>query len=391
MPRTAPLFDGLEPAAASETPASGAASLSLRPVEAASLSPAARAFNLQLTRIDKLKSQLRDLDALAQAHRHALHQQVTPLQARHGQAMREMAQFLAQRLQGKLLTALQRETARQILCSLARTLAQDGDAEMAALHDAHNPQTLADLSQARAADLRAQLEAALGGALDDVHEGASADEVLAAGMERLRQSVADEQERRREAAARRKAKKKPGAAQTAAQAQMDDAETTLRKLFRQLASALHPDREPDAQARLAKTALMSEANAAYERKDLVALMQIQQRALLADPLAAAQMSDEKLAALTRLLKQQVADLERERAARQQRLAAEFGLPPGQATNPNILKQQLMAEVAELESAVAALEHDLAQVAEPAALKRWLNQQRDASRRSRADRALDDYW
>lgn len=391
MPRTAPLFDGLEPAAASETPASGAASLSLRPVEAASLSPAARAFNLQLTRIDKLKSQLRDLDALAQAHRHSLHQQVTPLQARHGQAMREMAQFLAQRLQGKLLSTVQRETARQILCSLARTLAQDGDAEMAALHDAHNPQTLADLSQARAADLRAQLEAALGGALDDVHEGASADEVLAAGMERLRQSLADEQERRREAAARRKAKKKPGAAQTAAQAQMDDAETTLRKLFRQLASALHPDREPDAQARLAKTALMSEANAAYERKDLVALMQIQQRALLADPLAAAQMSDEKLAALTRLLKQQVADLERERAGRNDQLAAEFHIAEGFGVTPRTLHMVLNEQVVELEEALMLMDRDLQRVQDDAGLKRWLTEQRNQTRRLQREQQRGDFF
>jgi len=378
-----PRFDDARGAVPSAT------ALRVQPPTQAPLSAAAKAFNLQLTRIDKLKSQLQELDAWEQAHRLALHQNVTPLQKRHSQAMRAMALFLDERLGGKALAAGQRETARQILCGLARTLAEEGDTEMAALHDRHNPQTLAELARGRADALRAQLEEALGEPLGAEHEGASADEVLRAGMERLRQSVEDEQARRRAAAEKRKAKKKPNAAQAAVQAQMEDAETSLRKLFRQLASALHPDREPDAQARLAKTALMSEANAAYERKDLVALMQIQQRAALADPQAAAQMGDDKLAALTRLLKQQVADLERERAARNDRLAAEFQVPMGFGVTPKTLQMVLHDQVFELEEALALMQEDLERVQADAGLKRWLAEQRNATRRLRREQTQDD--
>jgi hypothetical protein len=368
-----------------------ATALSVQPPAQAPLSAAARAFNLQLTRIDKLKRQLQELAALEQAHRLALHQSVTPLKKRHSLAMREMALYLQERLGSKALVAGQREAARQILCGLARTLAQEGDAEMAALHDRHNPQTLAELARGRADELRAQLEEALGGPLGAEHDGASADEVLRAGMERLRRSVEDEQARRREAAEKRKAKKKPSAAQAAAQAQMDDADTSLRKLFRQLASALHPDREPDAQARLAKTALMSEANAAYERKDLVALMQIQQRAALADPLAAAQMSDDKLAALTRLLKQQVADLERERAGRHDQLAVEFDVRPGFGVTPKTLQMVLQEQVFELEEALTEMQHDLERVKADAGLKRWLTEQRNETKRLQRDQAHSGFF
>jgi hypothetical protein len=51
--------------------------------------------------------------------------------------MRAMTLFLETRLADKVLTATQREVARQTLCGLARTLAQEGDAEMAAVHDRH--------------------------------------------------------------------------------------------------------------------------------------------------------------------------------------------------------------------------------------------------------------
>lgn len=368
-----------------------AATLRVLPPGEQPASPAVRAFNLQLTRIDKLKTQLAELDALAQSHRVELHRWVAPLQQRQRECMRELALALAEQLQGKALSRLQQDTATEALCRLAQTLAEEGDTAMAALHDRHSRQSLAQKKQTAADALRARLEDVLGEPLDGAGEDASMEELLRAGMARLRESQDEEQARRQAKAKARKAKQKPGTEQVKVQAQQTDAETQLRTLFRQLASALHPDREPDAQERLRKTALMSEANAAYGRKDLVTLMQIQLRAELADPAAVSRLADDKLAALTLLLKQQVADLERERAARQQRLAGEFELPPGQATNPNTLKQHLLAQVDALESAVAQLERDLEQVQEPAALKRWLNQQRERPGRVRVDRDPDDYF
>lgn len=376
-------------------PSPGSDATALRVVSSGAVpaSAAVRAFNLQLTRIDKLKAQLAELDALAQSHRVELHRWVAPLQQRQSERMREMASWLAECLRGKALSRLQQETATAALCRLAQTLAEEGDRAMAALHDRHSPQTLAQKKQAAADALRARLEGVLGEPLADTDAGASMEELLRAGMERLRASRDEEQERRRAKGQARKARQKTGAGQAKAQERQEDAEKQLRTLFRQLASALHPDREPDAQERLRKTALMSEANAAYGRKDLVTLMQIQLRAELADPAAISRLADDRLAALTLLLKQQVAGLERERAARQQRLAGEFDLPPGQTTNPNTLKHHLLAQVDEMEAAVAQLERDLEQVQEPAGLKRWLNAQREQRSRPaqvRAGRDPDDY-
>lgn len=353
-------------------------------------SSAARAFNLQLTRIDKLKAQLDALDTLGQSHRVELHRWVAPLQQRQRQRTRDMALWLAECLQGKTLSRLQHDTATEALCRLAQTLAEEGDKTMAALHDQHSRYTLAQKKQAAADALRAKLEAVLGEPLADTDPDAPMEELLRAGMARWREAQDAAQARRRDKKSARKARQKPGAEQEQAQAQQADADTQLRTLFRQLASALHPDREPDPQERLRKTALMSEANAAYGRKDLVTLMQIQLRAELADPAAVSRLADDKLAALTLLLKQQVAELERERAARQQRLAAEFDLPLGAVSNPNTFKQSLLAQVDALEQAVAQLEHDLEQMQESAGLKRWLNAQRSAPSSVRANRDPDDY-
>lgn len=351
-----------------------AAALQVLPPGEQALSAAARAYNLQLTRIDKLKSQLAAMDALAQQHRQALHSAVDPLRRQLAHEQRALTLALDGHLQGKLLSRTQADTARTVLCRLARDLAEAGDAAMRELHDRHSPRTLAQLKQDSADALRQRLEAVLGEPLEDEGQNLSAEQLLRAGMERLRRSQEAAQQQRREAAQARRERRQPGAA--ARQTGQDDADTLLRRLFRQLASALHPDREPDAQARLRKTALMSEANAAYEKRDLVALLQIQARAELADPAAGQQLSDDRLASLTLLLKAQVAALERERAARQGALADEFDLPEGVSPNANTLLQNRIDQTRALEGALAQLARDLEQAGDPAQLKRWLNAQRE---------------
>lgn len=353
------------------------AALRVLPPTAQALSPAARAYNHQLTRVDKLRSQLAEMDALAQLHRAAMHEAVDPLRRQLASEQRALALALDGHLQGKLLSRVQADTARTALCRLARTLAEAGGAgaeAMRELHDRHSPRTLAQLKQSAADAMRERLEAVLGEPLEDGGQDLTAEQLLRAGMERLRRSEEEAQERRREATQAKRARKKAGAAQH--EAERHDADTLLRRLFRQLASALHPDRESDPQARLRKTALMSEANAAYEKRDLVALLQLQARAELASPDAVHQLSDQRLASLTLLLKAQVAELERERAGRQQALAEEFDLPDGVSPNANTLQHQRIHQTRVLEVALVQIGRELDQANDPVRLKRWLNSLRD---------------
>ena len=112
--------------------------------------------------------------------------------------MRELALRLAGCLQGKALSRLQQETAAEALCRLAQTLAEEGDVAMAALHDQHSRQTLAQKKQAAADAMRARLEEVLGEPLGEAGEDASMEELLRAGMARLRESQEEEQARRRQ-------------------------------------------------------------------------------------------------------------------------------------------------------------------------------------------------
>ena len=352
-----------------------ASALRVQPPEALPLSRAAQAYNLQLRRVDTLRAQLAELEALAQAQREARHRLLGPLQARGLQARRAWVLALDAHLAGDDLSPRHRSVAARSLCLHARTLAEAGELDMEALHDRHSRETLAQLRQAEARALREQLEAALGAPLQGVDPDAGAQALWHAA----RQQWLDEREAVREKKQARAEARQSRRAGAAAQSRVElhlDADMRLRRLFRQLASALHPDREQDEALRLHKTTLMSEANAAYERKDLVTLLQIQQRAALAPSDPGASLSDEALSALTVLLKQQVAELERERAARQRDLALALGLPEGVSAHAATLQAHLQTEAKHLEAEVHDLEQALAQVQDLAGLRRWLNRQRD---------------
>ena len=354
---------------------SAATALRVQPPGAAPLSKAAQAYNLQLRRVDTLRAQLAELDALDQRQRTERQRLLAPLQQRLNVARRAWVQRLDGCLGGDELGPRHRSAAVRSLCEHARALAEAGEADMVALHDRHSRETLAQQRRAAAQALRQQLEEALGVPLQGVADDADPQTLWQAAAQQWqdgREAVREKKQARAEA---RQARRPGAVAQQLAELHVD-ADTRLRRLFRQLASALHPDRETDEVARLHKTALMSEANAAYERKDLVTLMQIQQRAALVPTEVLSATSDEALAALTLLLKQQVAALERERAARQRDLALAHRLPEGVSANADSLQAHLHAQVQALEARVADMETALAQAADLAGLRRWLNRQMD---------------
>ena len=322
------------------------------PVESTTLVPkpgalaasaAAKAHDWQLRRLNQIRGQLQALEVLGQAHRQVRHDSLGPLQERHRLAMRALVLALDASLAAKQLSGAQRDTAQQRLCVMAQLLARAGDAEMVVLHDRHHPHSWAELERER-------------------REAWQADHQAAAAQ-------AQEQAQRKAASQARQQRKAPTQAQAADLAQAESAQQRLRSLFRQLASALHPDREPDPEQRLVKTALMSEANAAHERRDWLALLDIQQRAAISTPASPA--SDAQLAEVTVLLKQQVADQERQRAALNDRWADEFDLPLGTGVTAERLAAALSQQVQVLQAKVDQLEAAALQVQDTAALKRWL--------------------
>ena len=339
------------------------------------LSAAQQRFNRLLAKIDKLEGQVTEIQTLADAFRPLYQSMLEPLREEQRASMRRMVLCLDERLQRKGLTPAQKRDGLEIFLNLCQQLAAWGDEAMAALHDQRSARTLRQKEEDQAAMMRSMMEDALGQPLDMEAQDESLDPleaVMRAGHERLHEAMQAEEAQREAAQARKK--KNPTPAQRKAGQEQEDADTVLRQVYRQLASALHPDRERDPAEHQRKTALMSEANAAYAKQDLVALLHLQLRIAQADAQDLLQQPEERIAAMSLLLKQQAAELENELFARQQHIKQEFDLDIFQLPTAATLRRQLELQAKDLKEELSFMAADIAQVQDDAGFKRWLKAQ-----------------
>ena len=311
----------------------GSAPMPMPEVRGSKLSPPQQSFNRLIARIEKMTQTLADRQQLTDAHRVGHIARIEPLRQQQRALNRDMVFFLHGRLQRKGWTHAQKRIMKEILCALAQPFIHEGDAEMLALHDQHGEDSFAEQQKAVLAEAGAMMEDVLGVSLDSKDGFESVEEMLHEGL-RQAQDKAEAQQHARQA------RRKPGKRQQKADQVQQQAQTTLREVYRKLAGALHPDREPDTGERERKTALMSEVNTAYERRDLLALLRLQLRIEQIDPHAIGQLSTKKLDAMMVVLKDQAKTLESELFHADDRIRMEFELPWGSAISAAALSRHL---------------------------------------------------
>lgn len=338
-------------------------------------------FNTLMERIEReraLAAELREaIDSHVPAHQNALR----TIKQESQRLCREMVLLLDAHIQApskpKGLTANQKQQATHMLLSLCEQLLQAtaGDEAMQAVYERYE-----DMDALEEADREAKeqaqemLESYLGADFAQGREFDSPEDVLRAAMEFEQQRQRAQAEKREAKRAARKAAKGATARELAAQQKEQDANSALRTVFRQLASALHPDREPDEALRVRKTELMSEVNAAYERKDLSTLLRIQLEAEVLDASKVATLTEAKLKAMCDLLAGQVKTLEEENKHIRQGLDYEFGYPSYMRYEASRFAQMLQAEREALQGDIEQMRADILRVQDDKELKAWLKEQ-----------------
>jgi hypothetical protein len=333
------------------------------------LTPLQQGFNRLIAKIETMTRTLADRRQLADAHRLRHAARIEPLRRQERGLNRDMVFFLHGRLQREGWTRPQQRTMKEILCTLAQPFILEGDPEMLALHDQHSDESFAEQHEAALAAVSAMVEDVLGVSLDSTGGFGSMEQMLHAGLRQAQDKTRAEAQQRAGMARR-----KPGTRQYKAEQAQQEAQTTLREVYRKLASALHPDREPDSGERERKTALMSEVNTAYERRDLLALLQLQLRIEQIDPQAIGQLSTKKLNAMMVVLKEQAKCLERELLQADERIRTEFELPWGVVVSAAALSRHLNVLERTYHSGISAMQNDLRRIADDRLFKRWLKEQ-----------------
>jgi hypothetical protein len=330
------------------------------------------------------------------------------------------------------LSPAQRRTLRRSIAEQAAELIELTDGPppdwVVEIHDRHARKTHAQQVQEDKLSMQAMLGEALG---EDLGDELLSDEELAA---RLAQAMAQDARRKEEAEAAEAAQEAgaaatpgtqarrgpdaaaraagPGAAgrsargraTAAAQRQAVEAlqfTQSVREVYRRLASALHPDRVPEGPEREAMTALMQQANQAYEGKDLLKLLDLQARLDSHASGDAAQrvmgLSAATLRHYNHLLEQELGELRTALLVEQdQLLESHPGLAPyllGRTdgkTRAEVLAQAGQDELRELRSQIQQAQASLQALSNAASGRRWLTRQRQQQRVDDEDSALEDF-
>ena len=334
-------------------------------------------FNQLLLRIEAATQALERLQAWSDRYRHAHMQLLYEAANQTAHLHKRLLLFLHERLQGDDLTAQQQRMARQQVRRLIAQLTASSDAQIQALDEIYRDDDAAHEaaqdSVVAAQRLREKMEAAMGQPLHNPSLYQSPDEVLAAGMRQWQQQHVADEARKAAKRAARKAQRRT-AAHPLQVPQHIEAKSAIRTVYRQLASLLHPDREMDPQAQESKTRLMGEVNRAYERNDLTTLLRLQLQVAHVDPQHLARLSNEKLTAMSQLLKDQLAALQDDGWQLESQLKRELGLALDAPFSEEVWTQALHRIQADRRYALECLEADLERIQQGSELKRWLKAQ-----------------
>jgi archaellum component FlaC len=154
-------------------------------------------------------------------------------------------------------------------------------------------------------------------------------------------------------------------AKEAAQKQAEqEVSMSIKAVYRQLVTTLHPDKEQDPQERERKTSLMQRVNVAYNEKDLLSLLELQLEVEQINQATINSMPEERINHYNRVLTDQVFELKQEILGIKQAMCfqfstlAKFNNFMDKLFTPNRIINELAHEILEIKEVVKQIDTDL---------------------------------
>jgi Skp family chaperone for outer membrane proteins len=323
-----------------------------------------KAFNNLIKKIEGRRARLGEWEAILPAFRQKYTSGLLPLQEQCLDLQWQLARALDAAHGKKGLTKGEKRKLAVLIVNLAEAVLEHKDhGELKALFNKHSQSNFDEQETERMDDMKAMLESVLGMELGDDVDMTSPEDIV----KRLETQFQAQQE----AASRRKKSRREEAREARQEAEEKQLSQSIREVFRKLASVLHPDREHDPAEKVRKTALMQRANQAYEKGNLLQLLELQLELEHIDQSHLVAIRPERLKHYIKILKGQVADLDLEIQRIEEQLMVEFGLSPFEPIHPSDLLPMLKQDMATCQGQLAELHLQLDAVADQKRLKAWL--------------------
>lgn len=337
-----------------------------------SLSKAQKRFNSLIKKLDQQKKQLHEWTEATPEIQRLAASEYDPLYADYRAQEIRRLRVLDQALANPLFKKRDKEKLRHILCAIAADLivGDENDGELKELYNRHSGSDIEEEMRENDAQAEQLMKSMMGEILgmDLSQHDISTPEQLTDFIEEQVKAADAEREARR--ANRKKTKR-----QEAIEAKRAEEETrikqSIQEIYRKLAARLHPDREPDPAERERKTELMKQANQAYEKKDLLRLLELQLQAEHIDQSHIDQLSEDRLKSYNQILKEQSDELQKEISEIEFAWRMQLNLAPFETVTPKGLVGRLRGDIRQLRHQIADLKDQLVALGDPQILKAWL--------------------
>jgi hypothetical protein len=351
-------------------------------------SKAQQRFARLIAKIELKREQLKQWQAYVLRYNQRVLGELEPLREQLRHYQRSMLilvhELLTRSAPGQTLGRIQRTKLHQILMGLLGALSQENDDEVISAMRARYRDT-SDQERRCQMDLtRSVLRDVFDLDVGEHHDASSAEELLAHAeremQERFEQQAQRAQDQRDPRSARGPKVSAANAARAqAAQLKRDQAAKevgqSLREVYRKLASALHPDREPEPQARARKTEFMQRVNQAYEANDLLTLLGLQLEIEQIDAAHLSSVPPQRLAHYNQLLSEQLASIDAELERCTEPFRRSLGVDWGRPLSVAGVDQDLSVHIAQLRNVLGALREDLSAFRDPRRLRESLRHYR----------------
>lgn len=356
--------------------------------EQSTLSRGQKAFNSLIKKIEARRASLSAWQEIIPLYQQKHAAELVPLIVASQDLQVEMVHHLDAAWDKKGLTKAERSKIAEIISGLSLDLAAErGDEALKALYNKYSGSDF-DTEEAAAADsLKSMMETMMGVDLGEDIDMSSPDEFIRQARARI-QEQAERQAQDAPQNARKKTKKQ--LAKEAQQlAEEQEIGQSIREVYRKLVSALHPDREPDEEERERKTALMQRVNEAYDKKNLLLLLELQLELEHIDQTTINNMTESRLKHFNKVLKEQLDELEHEIYHTRGSFQAQFDLPPHVAMTPGTLIRHLTTDIIDMQHTIRDIKNDLLCTADIKTLKVWLKRFRQQPKTDYFDE--DEYF
>lgn len=337
------------------------------------LSQGQKTFNSLIKQIEKRRTRLRDWETVTPTFQQLYVTEYLPLEQTTVNLQIQMVHCLDRAYARKELTEVERLKLADLIAEMAGPVAEE-DGILKAIY---NKYSSSDYNEEAAADMlgmKSMLETVLGVDLGDDVDLTSPHDLLQRAQLHMQQQQAQAVEQNAEqTTTRAKRKKSPRQLAAEALAQKEQAQITLciREIYRKLASALHPDREHDPQERERKTKLMQSVNEAYNKNDLLQLLELQLELEHIDQYSISHLSEDRLKHYNQILKEQVRELNEQIRHVESAFRYSYRIDPFVTLSPDKPLRMLVADVKEIQANIRELERDLVAFEDIKNVKRWL--------------------